>query len=152
MKLAAHTYGKARVRVLRLVREQTRHRISELSVGHGPVGPVRSRLHPRRQRGCGVVPTDTMKNLVYITACQHPDLETESFAIELAQGMLHRYGHVSEVHIDLVETPWHRLHINGSDHATRFRCKSQACTSVGGGDGGPGPGKPSGAGFETLPS
>ena len=76
-----------------------------------------------------VVPTDTMKNFVYITACEHPNLETEPFGIKLAQGMLQRYGHVSEVRIDLVETPWHRLHVNDSDHPHSF-VQSQACTPL----------------------
>ena len=129
VKLAAHTFGKARVRVLRLVREQTRHRISELSVDMALLGRFdRAYTHGDN---ADVVPTDTMKNLVYIAACQHPNLETESFAIELAQGMLQRYGHVSEVHIDLVETPWHRLHVNGSDHPHGF-VQSQACTPLAG--------------------
>ena len=127
MKLAAHTYGKARVRVLRHVREQTRHRIAEVCVDLTLLGRFdRAYTHGDN---ADVVPTDTMKNLVYIAAGEHPDLETEPLGQKLAQGMLERYTHVSEVRIDMVETPWHRLHVNGEAHPHSF-VQSQACTPV----------------------
>ncbi|MCE2468617.1 MAG: urate oxidase [Caldilineaceae bacterium] len=127
MKLAAHTYGKARVRVLRLVREQTRHRITEISFDLALLGGFdRAYTHGDN---ADVVPTDTMKNTVYVMACEHPDLETEPLGLKLAQGMLERYGHVSEVRIDMVETPWHRLDVNGSAHPHSF-VQSQACTPM----------------------
>lgn len=129
MKLAGHTYGKARVRVLRLVRETNAHQVAEISVDISLLGGF-GRAYTHADNSV-VVPTDTMKNIVYVTACECPDWETEAFGLQLAQGMLDRYGHVSEVRIDLVETPWQRLQVNGAAHPHSF-VQAPVCTPVAG--------------------
>ena len=131
MRLAGHTYGKARVRVLRLVREPSRHRVAEVNVDIALLGGFdRAYTHADNS---DVVPTDTMKNIVYVAACEFPEADTESFGLHLAQNILERYSHVSEVRIDMVETPWRRLQVDGAAHPHSF-VQAQAHTPVAGVD------------------
>ena len=68
MKLAAHRYGKSRVRVMKVIREGATHSVKELSVEVMLGGDFESSYTARDNSL--VVPTDTMKNTVNVLAHQ----------------------------------------------------------------------------------
>jgi urate oxidase len=106
MNIAENRYGKARVRVARLVRNSDRHEFKEFTVAIALEGD----FDPSYREGDNslVLPTDTMKNTVYALA-QDPEVEQpESFAQLLAAHFLARLSHVSSVKIDIFEHLWHR--------------------------------------------
>jgi urate oxidase len=118
MKLSYHRYGKARVRVLKVLRQGQRHTLKELEVSvmlQGDFDASYSRADNRL-----VVPTDTMKNTVYVLARQELGPETESFGLALAQHFLKTYPQVSQAEISLSERGWDRMIVGGRPHDHSF--------------------------------
>ena len=104
MSFVRQRYGKANVRVLRVQREEDRHRVHESRVTVTLDGEF-SRAYTDVDN-MSVVATDTMKNLVNVLALQHLDAANESFALTVAQCFLDRYGHVAEARVRVDETVW----------------------------------------------
>jgi urate oxidase len=118
MALTRARYGKGRVRVLRLARDGERHSVRELTLTvmlEGDFGAAWSAADNRR-----VVATDSIKNLVNITAAQHVEAETEAFVGHVAAQFLERYAQVATVTVEALETRWLRRAVNGSPHAHTF--------------------------------
>jgi urate oxidase len=61
-----------------------------------------------------VLPTDTIKNTVYVIARQNPIQSIEEFAIHLAGHFLSRLPKVTKVSIEMEQTPWGRIGNHGS--------------------------------------
>ena len=68
-KLTAHRYGKARVRVLKDLRDEVRHRIKDINVSALLRGDFASSY--TEGDNSKVVATDTIKNTVNVLARQH---------------------------------------------------------------------------------
>src|SRR5262249_2632304 len=68
--LGANNYGKSRVRLLRVNRQEGRHDIKELAVAVSFEGDFEA-AHTKGDN-TKILPTDTMKNTVYALARQHP--------------------------------------------------------------------------------
>src|SRR5213595_2863760 len=83
MKLASHRYGKARVRVAKIFREQDRQSIKEIEVMALLQGDFESSYTAGDNRK--VVPTDTIKNTVNVFAKQHLVDDLERFAVILGE-------------------------------------------------------------------
>src|SRR5438309_8557606 len=99
-KLIAHQYGKARVRVLKVLRDGATHRIKDISIAALLEGDFTSSY--TSADNSKVVPTDTIKNTINILAKQHLADEIERFAIVLGEHFL-RYPQVSEARVDISE-------------------------------------------------
>lgn len=118
MALLKNTYGKGRVRVMRIHREGDRHEVREATVlpmlegdfGASYTGPDNSK----------VVATDTIKNIVNIVARENLRAPNELFAKAVAQRFLDRYSHVERVTVTSRETKWQRLSFNGQPHGHTF--------------------------------
>ncbi len=118
MPFVYQSYGKARVRVLRVMRHAEQHEVHEVTIRVSLEGEfTRAYTHADNSM---VVPTDTMKNLVQVLAYQHLDTSHETFALALARCFLERYDHVSMARVDLEETPWQRMKIENKLQAHSF--------------------------------
>jgi urate oxidase len=124
MKLIAHNYGKARVRVLKVFRTGKTHAVKELEVQVMLQGDFDASFTKADNRL--VVATDSMKNTVNVLARQKLGPETEEFGLMLAEHFLQTYRHVSRVEIRLGEHCWSRLVAGGKAHAHSFSETSAA--------------------------
>ena len=116
--LLRQSYGKSRVRLSRINRDQPRHEFIELTAAISLDGDFSAAFIAADNRL--VVATDTMKNTVYVLANQYGVVSIERFALLLAKHFLDSYSHVSQVTVSLVEKPWQRMAFAGEDHAHSF--------------------------------
>jgi urate oxidase len=128
MKLAHHHYGKARVRVMKVIRDGPRHTLKELEVSVMLQGDFEASYTSADNRL--VVPTDTMKNTVNVLALEHLGAENEEFALVLGRHFLKAYRQVSQVDIGLSERGWDRLMVDGKPHDHSFAQKDAARPTV----------------------
>ena len=118
MKLTDHSYGKARVRVLKVTRDGARHSLKELDVQvmlHGDFDASYTKADNKL-----VVATDSMKNTVNVFAKEKLGAETEPFGVALAEHFIQSYAHVDRCEITLSEHCWERLNIAGQPHPHSF--------------------------------
>lgn len=118
MALAKNTYGKGRVRVMRIHKVGDRQDVRELTVKamlEGDFG--RSFTAADNSK---VVATDTVKNIVNICARKHLDLATEPFCQAVAKYFLDHYPQVEKATVAGYETKWARLSIGDKPHPHGF--------------------------------
>ena len=116
--LATHSYGKGRVRILRVDRSAEQHRVRELSLRvmlHGDFGAAYTSADNRT-----VIATDTIKNIVNMVARDHLVGSAETFCQAVADSFLARYPQVDHVEIASKETSWARLSTTGTPHPHCF--------------------------------
>jgi len=124
MKLTQHHYGKAKVRVLKVTRTGAQHGLKELEVSV----MLRGDFNSSYTRGDNrlVVPTDTMKNTVYVLARQKLGDETEEFGVTLGEHFLKTYPQIEQADIGLTERGWERMVAGGKPHEHSFIQKDTA--------------------------
>jgi urate oxidase len=122
-KLAASRYGKARVRVLKVLRQGAVHRIKDINASALLEGDFASSY--TAEDNSKVVPTDTIKNTINVLAKQHLGDEIERFALALGNHFM-RYLQVQQATLDISERDWDRLEIDGQPHAHSFQAGSEA--------------------------
>jgi len=123
IKLAENNYGKSRVRLLRVVRQEGRHDIKEFTVGirfEGDFEAAHTKGDNRK-----ILPTDTMKNTVFALARQYPVEAVEDFCLHLLEHFLTYNPQVSRVTIEAAENLWTRLAYGGKPHASAFTRSNQ---------------------------
>ena len=118
MALIDSSYGKGRVRVLRLHKDGARHEVRELNV-HAMMRGDFDRLFTDKDNS-KAVSTDTVKNLVNIVARENPALDTEAFCEAVAGRFFERYPQVAGVTVTAHETRWNRLAVEGQPHPHSF--------------------------------
>jgi urate oxidase len=123
-KLTGHRYGKARVRVMKILRDGAVHTLKDLDVAAYLKGDFESSY--TSGDNTKVVATDTIKNTINVFARQHLGPETERFALILGEHFVTRYEQVNEVEIQILERPWKRLTVNGEPHPHSFAAGSEA--------------------------
>jgi urate oxidase len=111
LRLGANAYGKAEVRVVKVSRAPDRHRLRDLTADVTLRGDFTA-VHTAGDN-TGLPATDTMRNVVYATAAEHPLDSLPEFAAALAGRLLGLSERVHEVTLRLREHPWERL----GDHA-----------------------------------
>src|SRR5438105_7233152 len=124
MKLASHRYGKARVRVAKIFREQDRQSITEIEVMALLQGDFESSYTAGDNKK--VVPTDTIKNTINVLAKDQLGEEIEQFAIALGEHFLERYKQIRSANIDISERDWRRMEIDGKPHPHSFVAGGEA--------------------------
>jgi urate oxidase len=117
-KLIRHQYGKARVRVLKVLREGETHTVKELTVAVKLSGDFESSY--TSNDNSRVVATDTMKNTVHALAKDCLHLETERFAATLASHFVSKYSQVETAVVETSERVWNRLKVWGANHPHSF--------------------------------
>ncbi len=123
-KLIEQRYGKARVRVLKILREEPVHTIREIEVSALLAGDLETSY--TAGDNSKVVPTDTIKNTVNVLAKQHLADDLERFAAILGQHFVRRYEQVAEATIEVTERAWDRLEVGGKPHPHSFAAGSEA--------------------------
>ena len=124
MRLASHRYGKARVRVLKILRAEDRQSIKEIDVAAMLEGDFESSY--TKGDNTKVVPTDTIKNTINVLAKEKLGEEIEPFAIALGKHFLERYQQVRSANIDISERDCRRMEIDGKPHPHSFVAGSEA--------------------------
>ncbi len=120
VRLIGSRYGKARVRVASVVRGADGVQgLRELSVDVLVEGDFADSY--TGGDNALVLPTDTMKNTVYVLAARHGIEGAETFGQLVGQHFLERNPAMRSVELTLRETRWERLTVNGAPHPHGFR-------------------------------
>jgi urate oxidase len=120
--LADNRYGKHRVRVVKVTRQDGMHTVREWSVNVLVEGDYDDAF--RTGSNVDILPTDTMKNTVYSIARRSRATCIEDFAKELIAHFLATYSHADSVSIEIKEKAWTHLEIGGKPHPTSFQQSS----------------------------
>src|SRR5579872_3346050 len=120
--LAANSYGKSHVRLIKLARRQDRHDLKEITFQILFRGDFTSCYESGDNSK--ILPTDTIKNTVYALARQHDIVAIEDFARRLIDHFLQHNPQVSEVAVDMTEHLWTRV------AAAAFSRQSEKRTAV----------------------
>ncbi len=116
--LGENSYGKSRVRLLRVARQEGRHDIKELTIAirfEGDFETAHTKGDNRK-----ILPTDTMKNTVYALARQHSFETVEEFGLHLMEHFVTYNTQASRVRIEIAESLWARMPLGGKPHASAF--------------------------------
>lgn len=143
INLSESSYGKSKVRLGVVDKSTPRHDYKEMTIEvllHGQAFAAAYTASDNRQ----VIPTDTIKNLVYILARNYGVASIESFALTLGRHFIKQYAQVEMTEVSIEQLPWSRLTIDGSAHNHSFagsskeqrrahaRVHRQACVIQGG--------------------
>ena len=118
MKLQTNRYGKARVRVFKIIKRDGVHVPKELDVKtllQGDFGDSYTKDDNRK-----IIATDSIKNTTNVIAYHQLDTDTEPFAIALCEHYLSKYSHVSSAQVETLERVWERQIVDGRPSGTNF--------------------------------
>ena len=118
MPLIHNSYGKGRVRVMRVHRDGDRNEVRELTVQAMLEGGFAAAYTHADNRA--VVATDTIKNIAYIVARENLQASAEDYAAALASRFLERYPQVERATVQTWETKWVRAAVDGAAHPHSF--------------------------------
>lgn len=124
MKLIANRYGKARVRVMKVVREGLIHNVKEVDVSALLTGDFADAY--TSSDNSKVVATDTIKNTVNVLAKEQLGDEIERFALSAGEHFMRRYEQVESATIEITAKNWQRLQVGGEPHPHAFSAGSDA--------------------------
>lgn len=105
--LRSNAYGKTRVRLTYVDRTLVLHEIRELSVTILFEGEFSAAY--KHGDNASILPTDTLKNTVYVLARQLPWDSIEILAQGITQHFFDLLPHLSQVSIDIEQIPWQRI-------------------------------------------
>jgi urate oxidase len=116
IRLAADSYGKARIRLVKVLRGPDGDRLKDLTIHIALEGDFEA-AHTHGDNSL-VVATDTMKNTAYALALEHLADSVEAYGLVLASHFL-AYPQVRRAIVDIAEARWSPLSVAGqaSDHA-----------------------------------
>ncbi len=118
IELAENRYGKSRVRLMKVTRNDHGHDLCEWTVQVLLKGDFdTAHIHGDNSK---ILPTDTMKNTVYSIARSSNATTMEDYAKELADFLLGRNSQVKSASICVESTMWKRLTIDGKPHPSAF--------------------------------
>jgi urate oxidase len=121
--LGANQYGKAEIRVVRVIRDTPRHEIRDLCVSTSLRGDFAA-AHLAGDQSA-VLPTDSQKNTVYAFARQQPPGEIEDFALALARHFVTSIPAVTSARVEIDEYAWDRIEAGGGPHDHAFVRRGQ---------------------------
>jgi len=104
IEVGANSYGKSAIRLVKIVRNETPHRVRDLTVAIALEGDFEASY--RAGDNAGVIATDTVKNTVYALAGEHLTGAIESFGLVLGRHFL-------------AEPQVHRARVSIDEHAWR---------------------------------
>ncbi len=119
VKIIHNNYGKARVRLMKVARQDEWHELQNLTVKIAFEGDFTD-VHTVGDNSL-VLPTDTMKNTVYTLSQQTQEIEKiEVFALRLADYFLTNNNQVTRVVVEIAEHDWTRIAVGGEPHQHSF--------------------------------
>ena len=121
--LTEHSYGKSRIRLTKVTRLADRHEVRELTIAIQLEGDFADSYTRGDNRL--VIPTDTMKNVAYALAREHPLESIEDFGAAVASHFLANHPHVAQATVRLAEQPLERIRVDGREHPHAFGGKTR---------------------------
>lgn len=131
IRLGRHSYGKSEVRLVKVSRGAERHTLRDLNVAVALEGDFAAAY--LGADNTQLPATDTMRNVVYALAQQHPLESIEGFGLALVEHFL-AIPAVSGAQVRLVEYPWERISVAGEGHPHAFMRSAGERTAVVKGD------------------
>ena len=116
--LGHNSYGKSNVRLTKVVRIGARHELFEINANIKLEGDFAAAYCEGDNRNC--VATDSMKNTVYVLAKEHAFDSVEQFAVILVRHFLATYPQVSAAQVELTQSAWQRITVDGKPHDHAF--------------------------------
>ena len=126
--LADNSYGKSRVRLVKVKRHPGRHDFREWTIEILLEGDFAACFV--KGDNSKILPTDTMKNTVYSLARNSSADCMEEFGKELAAFFLGRNPQVSSAKISFSEKAWEHLQAGGKPLPTTFVQSSNECQTA----------------------
>jgi urate oxidase len=117
MELVADRYGKAAIRVVRVGRDVTPHRLRDLTVAIALEGDFTAAHVDGDNRN--VIATDTMKNTAYAFAADHLDGSIETYAAAVARHFLEA-PQVDRATVNVREHAWRPVELDGAPAPDAF--------------------------------
>jgi len=118
IRLDKNAYGKNAIHLSKIIRHPDHHDIRQISVNIALSGDF-EKVHTEGDNA-KVLPTDTMKNTVYVLAKDHFTTSIEAFGLYLADYFLSNNPQVSQVAISLTEHCWKRMTFDNAPHPHSF--------------------------------
>ena len=111
--LGDNRYGKAEVRVVRIVRDTEHHSIRDRNVSTA----LRGDFGDAHQTGdqAHVLPTDTQKNTAFAYAQEYGGAAPETYAVALADRLLEASPYATSCQVRVDEYAWDRIVVTGPD-------------------------------------
>lgn len=116
--LTQTSYGKSRIRLVRVTRHGDRHDMRDLTVAVAFDGRYDTSYTEGDNRD--VLPTDTMKNTVYALAARDGVGEPEAFGLLLGRHFIERNPSLERVRIDLIDHAWGGITVGAREHGRAF--------------------------------
>ena len=116
--LSQTSYGKSRIRLVRVARHGDRHAVRDFTVAVGFEGKYDTSYTDGDN--ADVLPTDTMKNTVYALAARDGVGEPEVFGQLLGRHFIERNPKLDQVSVDILGHAWDRLTIGDREHGSSF--------------------------------
>src|SRR5437870_4738929 len=116
--LGHNNYGKSRVRLLRVTRREQQHEVKDLTFSIQFEGDFEAAHIAGDNRK--ILPTDTIKNTLYVLAKQFPVEPIEDFSMHLIEHFLTDNAQISKVRVLAAEKYWNRIPIGGRSHRFAF--------------------------------
>ena len=104
IEVGANSYGKSAIRLVKVVRSETPHRVRDLTIGIALEGDFAASY--RDGDNSAVIATDTMKNTAYALAGEHLTGAIEDFGIVLGRHFLEAGPEVERVRVSIEEHAW----------------------------------------------
>ncbi len=117
IELSANRYGKAAIRIVRVGRDETPHRLHDLTVAIALEGDFTA-AHTDGDNAL-VVATDTMKNTAYAFAHDHLDGPIETYGRRLAEHFL-SFDQVEGATVNIRAHPWRPIDVAGAPAPDAF--------------------------------
>lgn len=117
-RLSENAYGKDRVRLTKIVRNGAKHQVQEFTVFIRLYGDFAKVYTENDNRFC--VPTDTMKNTVYVLARNHSFESPEEFVRIVTDHFVESFEHVRSCEAWIEQAQWARITIDGTPHQHSF--------------------------------
>ena len=107
IKVGPNSYGKSAIRLVKVVRGETPHRVRDLTIAIALEGDFAASY--RDGDNSAVIATDTMKNTVYALAGGHLTGAIEDFGLVLGRHFLAAGDEVDRVRVAIDEHAWHPI-------------------------------------------
>jgi len=116
--LTQTSYGKSRIRLVRVTRHGDRHELRDFTVAIAFEGSYDTSYTDGDNRD--VLPTDTMKNSVYALAARDGVGEPEAFGLLLGRHFIERNPKLTRVTVDLIDHDWGGINVGDREHGRAF--------------------------------
>jgi urate oxidase len=118
IQLGENSYGESGVRLLRVVKQEGRHDVKEMTLTIRFEGDFAD-AHAKGENRA-ILPGDTMKNTVHVLARQYPVEAIEEFCLHVIDHFLTYNPQASRVLVEASETLWARIPHGGKPHPSAF--------------------------------